>query len=249
MLTQYRLTLQPERPVSSRPEWAYHLYAALLAETPPSFGNALHRDAVTPVSQFLQVKGGGALLWTVNLLGGESEEVLSPILERQERFFLQKEELSLAITRRQRHSVPDVETLLAGVAACSGLHQLSFHTATAFKSQGQYQNLPTDRLIVQSLIKKWNGCFADCPIEDEDGQGVDALAAGLRCRQFHLSARSYFLKGNALPGFVGTLTLENRLSGFQRQLADALLLFSGYAGVGIKTTLGMGGVEHRFVTE
>ena len=43
---------------------------------------------------------------------------------------------------------------------------------------------------------------------------------------------------------MGELTLANRLDGFQRQLADALLLFADDAGVGIKTTLGMGGVEH-----
>ena len=55
----------------------------------------------------------------------------------------------------------------------------------------------------------------------------------------------YYLKGSSIPGFVGELTLENRLEGFQRQLADALLLFADHAGVGIKTTLGMGGVEHQ----
>ena len=44
---------------------------------------------------------------------------------------------------------------------------------------------------------------------------------------------------------MGELTLENRLSGFHRQLADVLLLFSGYSGVGIKTALGMGGVRRQ----
>lgn len=43
---------------------------------------------------------------------------------------------------------------------------------------------------------------------------------------------------------VGDLTLENRLGGFHRELAEALLSFADFAGVGIKTTLGMGGVEH-----
>ena len=54
----------------------------------------------------------------------------------------------------------------------------------------------------------------------------------------------YVLKGSPIPGFVGELTLENRLEGFHRELADALLCFAPFSGVGIKTTLGMGGVEH-----
>ena len=97
---------------------------------------------------------------------------------------------------------------------------------------------------MQSLIKKWNGCILDCPIEDEDGQGLEALAAGLRPRSFRLYSRDYVLKGSPIPGVVGELTLENRLEGFHRELADALLCFAPFSGVGIKTTLGMGGVEH-----
>lgn len=54
MLTQYKLTLQPEKPCSPRPEWAYRLYAALLAETSQDFAVSVHQSAVTPVSQFLR---------------------------------------------------------------------------------------------------------------------------------------------------------------------------------------------------
>lgn len=242
MLTQYQLTLAPDKSCRPRPEWGYRLYAALLEEASASFGDRVHRDAVTPVSQFLAVRSG-TLLWTVSLLGGDSESALCPVLERAEGFYLQKDGVALSVQDRRVRTVTDVDGLLALGAAHSGDHRLCFCTATAFKSQGQYLNLPTSRLIVQSLIKKWNGCFPDCPIEDDGGEGMEALAAGLRCRQFRLRDRMYYLKGSSIPGFVGELTLENRLTGFHRQLAGALLLFSAYAGVGIKTTLGMGGVQ------
>ena len=44
MLTQYKLTLQPEKPCSPRPEWAYRLYAALLAETSQDFAVSVHQS-------------------------------------------------------------------------------------------------------------------------------------------------------------------------------------------------------------
>ena len=142
----------------------------------------------------------------------------------------------------------DVEELFFRCAGCSGWHRLEVRTPASFKSRGQYQILPTPRLILQSLIKQWNGCFPDCPIEDEDGQGMEAMAAGLLCRGYQLRDQGYFLKGNHIPGFVGGMTLDStRLPGFHRTLADALLYFSGYAGIGIKTALGMGGVGHRFL--
>ena len=241
MLTQYRLTLSPDRPCHPRPEWGYRLYAALLEEAPDSFSAGVHRDAITPLSQFL-MKQGDSLLWTVSLLGGDSESALTPVLERAERFRLIKDNAVLSVRDRWVRKVADMDELLARGAAHDGIHCLRFCTATAFKSKGQYLNLPTSRLIIQSLMKKWNGCFQDCPINDDDGEGMEALAVGLQCRQFRLRDRMYYLKGSSIPGFTGELTLENRLTGFHRQLASALLLFSAYAGIGIKTTLGMGGV-------
>lgn len=243
MLTRYCLTLKPDRPCTPRPEWAYRLYAALLAQSPDAFGAEVHQDGVTPVSQHLSVDGE-KLRWTVSLLGADCEEKLSGMLDQLRQLRLEKDHVTLTVERRERRTIADVEELLDLAARVSGLHTLRFVTATAFKSQGRYLNLPSTHLIIQSLVKKWNGCIRECPIEDADGQGAEALAAGLRIRSFRLRDRMYYLKGSSIPGFVGELTLENQLTGFQRQLADALLLFADDAGVGIKTTLGMGGVEH-----
>ena len=51
------------------------------------------------------------------------------------------------------------------------------------------------------------------------------MAQGLECSGFQLRSQTYYLKGNSIPGFTGWMTLENRLTGFHRQLADALADF------------------------
>lgn len=244
MLTQYRLTLAPDRARRARSEWGYRLYASLLERAGEGFAEAAHRDAVTPVSQFLTVSPDAAPVWTVSLLGEAAERALTDVLDAAEDFTLDKDGVTFRVAERTCRRVADVDALFAAAAQCGGRHRLLFRTAAAFKSQGRYLNLPTTRLIVQSLVKKWNGCVTECSIEDEDGEGLDALALGLRVAGFRLNDRLYYLKGSSIPGFTGELTLENRLSGFHRELADALLLFSAFAGVGIKTTLGMGGVEN-----
>lgn len=241
MLTQYRLTLTADVPLKTSAEWGYRLYAALLAQAPADFGCMAHADRITPVSQYLSCDGG-LPVWTVSLLGSEAEAALGELLETKPRFWLEKHGLCLEVARRSRRSVADVEALFAQAEDHTGLHRLHFQTPTAFKSRGQYLTLPTARLLVQNLANKWNGCIPECPIEDTDGCGLDALAQGLVWSEFALRSENYYLKGQRIPGFVGSIGVENRLSGFHRQLADALLLFSSYAGVGIKTALGMGGV-------
>ncbi len=245
MLTRFSFSLQPDRDCRPRQEWGYRLYSALLEETPQSFGLEAHSGGITPVSQFLKLERGGLLSWNVALLGQNAEGSLYDTLETLRELRLEKDGVSFAVVKNSISRIPSAEALLDAAAQQSGMHQLYFRTSTAFRSRGQYLNLPTTRLIVQSLIKKWNGCVSECPIDDENGEGMEAIAAGLRCRSFQIRNQMFYLKGNSVPGFVGEITLENRLSGFHRQLADALLIFSEYAGIGIKTTLGMGGIERQ----
>lgn len=244
MLTRCRLDLTPGRPCSPRPEWAYRLYAALLERAPEAFGERVHEMAISPVSHYLDCQDG-RLSWYVTLLGGEAEDSLGSLVEHLSSLHLDKDRLTFEVRLGDTDRIADADGLFLRAAAGTDRHRLQFRTPAAFKSRGHYQILPTTRLILQNLIQKWNGCFPDCPIEDEDGQGMEAMAVSLLCRRFQLRDRTYFLKGNAIPGFVGEMTLDNRLSGFHRELAGALLTFAGYAGVGIKTSLGMGGVEHR----
>ena len=51
------------------------------------------------------------------------------------------------------------------------------------------------------------------------------------------------IKNTRIPGFVGSAVVEARLALPLLELWNALLSFAPYGGIGIKTTLGMGGVS------
>lgn len=243
MITQYRLKFEAGAEKISV-EWAYRLYAALLKQCPRDFGVEAHCNQITPISQFLDCKGMQPV-WRVSLLGEDCEDALGPTLEKAESFCLSGTTGPLWVSNREKRQIRDVEQLFQEGEKRKGRHCLRFCTPTSFKSQGRYQTMPSQRLIVQSLIRRWNGCIRECPIEDPEGQGVEALAAGLVISDFHIHSCAYRLKGSSVPGFAGSMTIDNRLDGFHRQLADALLVFAGYAGIGIKTTLGMGGIKEE----
>ena len=240
MIVQHCLTLQrPEATVYS--DWAYQLYASLLSRVDSALAERLHEDGATPVRHYLRLTDdGSALRWRVTLFGGDCIDALSPLLERQNEFLLGiRGGMPLAVTGRSVRVLPYVSDFLDTVT--DGDVQLRFFKSTAFKSRGEYICLPTVRLIVQSLLRKWNACMGDELLLDEDE--TDILADGLSCRNYRLQGVPFRLKGNAIPGFVGAMTFENRLDGEAREHAALLLHFADYAGVGIKTALGMGGVE------
>lgn len=238
MITRYYLKLNE----TLQPSAAYLLYAALLEHTPKAFGDWVHECAVTPVSQYIS-----ADQWCVSLLGERCEDVLEPVLEQLDSLTLHKQNKTIEIIGRSVQYVRSVEELLS--SALPSKLTLYLKTATAFKSKGAYQLLPTQRLLVQSLISKWNGCLGDvCPIED-DGEGLDALAEGLVYHAIHLDSARFPIKQTLVPGATGKLQAQNRLDGFHKQLMDALLTFGTFSGVGIKTALGMGGFDLKQAKE
>lgn len=233
MIKRYQFQLDTPQP--SR--MAYPLYAVLLEQAPGNFSSLVHDSAVTPVSQY--VHGD---VWSVSLFGDAAIDALSPVLDELQTVFLRRDRIHLQLSAPEVTEIFSVDALLEAPPA-DGVMQLL--TPTAFKSGGVYHLLPTQRLVLQNLMLKWNGCFGGCcPIEDEGG-GLEAMAEGLVYRHIRLDTDRYQMKRVDIPGAVGSIELENRLAGFHRVLANALLTFGTFSGVGIKTALGMGGMSMR----
>lgn len=232
MIRSYQFQLSTPLPCTT----AYPLYAAMLERAPKEFAARLHESAVTPVSQY--VCGN---TWQISLFGADAIDTLAPVLESMEEVFLRREQARIDLELRSADGIETVEALLEASSQSQGTLELM--TPTAFKSGGVYQLLPTQRLVMQSIILKWNGCFGDvCPIEDEGG-GLEALAEGLRYRAVHLDSQPYSMKHTQIPGVLGSIAFDCRQKGFLRQLTNALLTFGTYSGLGIKTALGMGGLK------
>lgn len=73
------------------------------------------------------------------------------------------------------------------------------------------------------------------------------LESGIYIRDYTLKTVRYHLKNVYIPAFVGKVTLDSRLPVPLAELWRAILLWADYSGIGIKTALGMGGANVRFL--
>ena len=96
------------------------------------------------------------------------------------------------------------------------------------------------RELLRSLLAKWSAWFPEYSLDDEDAAA--ALERGVRITDYQLRSGRYTLKSARIPGFSGHLTLSSSLSAPMQEVRNLLLVFSTLCGIGIKTTLGMGGV-------
>lgn len=241
MITQYVMTLQavPGHPLY--PDSAYRLYAYLLEQLPPDAAQWLHETGTRGISQYLRYrKETGMYQWTVNILDDEIASLLCSRINTLDAVSIEQQVFS--ISGRESRQVT-LDALLAHNVTVNHT-TVSFCTPTAFRQTGRYTIFPQERLILQSLVLRWNEVFPMCPLEDPDA--FEAMLAGIHIVDYQLRTTRFLLKGIRIPGFTGSCVIEAKLAPPLLNLWNALLSFSSFSGIGIKTGIGMGGVQTTF---
>ena len=244
MIQQIQLVLSPPNDVRIPQSWSYRLYGWLMSQISSEFGEQMHLQGEHPIAHslyFSQEKR--ALFWTINLLNDAARQVISPVLESAKEIPLH--ELVLPVSEVHVSSaVSAAEIIRAGRSCSENRAKLIFLSPCAFKQSGRYTIFPQENLILQSLITHWNTTFPEYALTDSDA--LQALQQGLHIVDYNLHTTRYLLKETRIPSFLGNVTVEAHLAPPLLELWNTLLSFAPYGGIGIKTTLGMGGTTTAF---
>ncbi len=154
------------------------------------------------------------------------------------------EEVTTAPDQHRWGGYATFEGLLAE-ARDSRIVPLRFQSLTAF-SLGREPDvgprceiLPVPLLVFDSLLQRWNLC-APQPLAERRAWR-EWVAEHVVVRQYQLKSEMWRFRKHVQIGFVGDCSFEARGKSVDevRQL-NALAAFAFYAGVGMKTTMGMG---------
>lgn len=244
MIQQIQLVLSPPTDVRIPQSWSYRLYGWLMSQISSEFGEQMHLQGEHPIAHFLCFSPEKqSLIWTVNLLNDAARQVVSPVLESAKEIPLH--ELTLPVSEVRTFPAVSAEELIrSGRSRSETRAKIAFLSPCAFKQSGRYTIFPQEALLLQSLIAHWNAAFPEYALIDPDA--LQALQQGLHIVDYNLHTTRYLLKETRIPAFQGNVTIEARLAPPLLELWNALLSFASHGGVGIKTTLGMGGAATDF---
>jgi CRISPR-associated endoribonuclease Cas6 len=115
---------------------------------------------------------------------------------------------------------------------------LLFASPTAFRSQGQTVLLPLPRLVLSSLWERWQH-YAPYQL---DVSWLDELIAGVDISRYKLKTQMMDFRSYRQLGFIGECEFGARrdVSEEGLSLLRMLIEFALFAGVGYKTTMGLG---------
>ena len=221
------------------PGRAYAFYSCLLSLLPEGYAEAMHEQGETPISQCLY-RDRGQSFWRIQLLNELANDGFSATLQELNTLPVNTGDVHLKLLEDKSFAADELIKKAREIES-DRFFSLRFLSPTAFKQSGRYAVLPDKELILQSLMNKWNVSFPSYPLEDEDAFRM--LLDGIRVSDYNLRTTRFALKDTKIPGFIGNLRFDTRLSSPLFDICKILLTFSEYSGVGIKTALGMGGVK------
>ena len=237
---QYLIQTQDGKTIPSF--WAYRLYSALLERLPTEFADAVHKQGFSGISQYIHFDyEKKQSIWVISLLTDVAIAYCASILNSLTQLRLHDSIINLKKIQQSNTLTADDIMLQAEQLPSSHSVHIVFHNAASFKSNGNYQIFPTLPLILQSLLQHWNQVFPKTSLDDADA--IQMLLSGLEIRSYRLKSSAYRLKQNSISGFCGEIVISSKLSPPMLELWKTLLIFSEYAGIGIKTALGMGGIS------
>lgn len=245
MIKQYQLLLKTAEGDFLHPYSAYWLYSLLVKCVSPEFANQLHEPTFTPFTQYVtRTLNPNEVIWRINLFGENTIKEISSLIDAWDQLQIERLQSPVTIIKKDAILFNNVDEMLLPRQEQKTFYTMHFGTPTTFKSEGEYMLFPSSRLILQSLLNKWNALYPELSMRDEDA--VQMLNNGIRIRNYKLHSTQYPLSGLKLPGFLGYVELQVRLSEPLHELWHLLYSISPYTGVGIKTALGMGAVMIKF---
>lgn len=221
------------------------MHGALMEIAGAESAAVFHSKGPRPYSQALYWhRRRGQWIWKIAVLNDEAYERLIVPLKKRQSVYLKNRKFAV-----QFESFSDGISLTYEQLMTSGLGRgthgrsksLTFLTPASFKSGGSYILFPSSRLVFQSALMRWNA-FSDAEIWPEPDL-ADILGYYSEIKSYRLQSRPYYLEKHYAKGFDGVIQYTFHGNELVCRLQNILLDFAFFAGLGIKTALGMGAVQ------
>jgi CRISPR-associated endoribonuclease Cas6 len=230
--------------------WGSIFHGLLFELIDQRYTNELHEGSIKPFSQFLyRNKETGDTVWRVN---GLNEFAYIEIIKKLEEFdsksfYLRQKKIEIEIVKKNIYEPFTYKQFCDEIFIENKYEsqlKLDIITPCAFKQKESYTYLPDLRLIYSSLLSKWN-VFAEVFSLDYD-EGFDHIVNYSKILKYSLSSTTFHLEGIRIPAFKGWMCISIKGPNELKKIANLLIRYSNYTGIGIKTAIGMGGVRVQY---
>lgn len=220
-----------------------NLQGVIMETIAPEYACKLHGNQLNPYSQYIS-KEADKTVWYIKTLNEEAYENLLLPMSKLSEFTLKKKQLSSQILNKKIQIKEEKELIRAFYEEkCSKYLELNFCTPTSFKRDGKYVIYPDLELIYGSLMRKFSASSEEFTMTDEDT--LQSLIEGSEIVRYRLRTIPFPLEKVKITGFTGNICIHIKGPETMARYVRMLFEFGEYAGIGVKTGIGMGAVRYN----
>lgn len=188
-------------------------------------------------------------VWSLSVLDDDLLPVFQPLLPTTETRQLEIKQKQCNITIGSSTVQPlQFEDSFERITAKNFLQKkahrqfrMDFLTPTTFKQSGQHVLFPSEHLILQNLIMRWDTFSKRTTLND--AEIFAQILANIRIRSYNLFSKGFSANGIWITGFCGYITLNIQGPETLANLVNMLMQMADFVGVGVKTAMGMGAIS------
>ena len=225
------------------------LHGVLMEMLPNDAVRLLHEDGLRPFSQYVfRPHKSEDWYWRIGLLDDYFGQMIHEILEKRfcanRSIYLKNKRASVSLESFSvvnDTSYGDLVDFVYRAEQAPGRAELRFNTVASFKHDGRYMIFPDMAMIFKSLLNRWNHYSAEIKLKEENlGERLAELA---NITSYNLQTRYFGIENSNIKGFWGKVGINLHGNDMARRIIAVLLLFAQFSGIGVKTALGMGGID------
>lgn len=179
----------------------------------------------------------------LNLLTDEVYQQFKLFIETKEFYSNNKNvSIKLILLEEKVVSFDDLINFAYSEEKINNYINFNFVTPTSFKQNGHYINFPSLDLIISSVSKNWDEFNSEIKMFDKET--IKFICENSSVGIYNLKSTLFYLEKTKINSFVGNISFRIHGNDNLKKYVSTLQLFSQYSGVGIKTSLGMGGTKN-----
>lgn len=226
-------------------------HGAIMELIDPDSAALYHYMTLRPYSQSLYWDGARkTAIWRIGTLTDEAYTRLVEPLQNRDTLWLTQKQCEVRLHPMEMKQVTSFEKLSKEAVQAESAPigaEWQFMNVVSFKQNGRYVILPDMRLIYQSLLQRWNTFSDSVKVEDDDL--IDQLTDHCRLTKYQLQSSVFSVNGSTIYGCHGWQRIGFFGYDMLKRLQGMLTAFAPFAGVGVKTALGMGTVNTTILKE
>ena len=221
--------------------WGQLLHGMLMERLPAPWPELLHTQDLHPFSQWIRLVNDSEFDWHLNIL----EDPLAELIREQVRegscwhsSHLDREFRVLTLQREQMTFEEYVKGFFVNCEPLRGV-RMTFETTTTHKVNGRYVIFPSVDLIANYLRRKICAIEPDFALADE--HAMEDILRNSYIARYRLDSTRFAMDKSWVNGYCGEIDVHFTGPDALRRLAGVLFCFAEWSGVGVKTSMGLGG--------